>query len=76
VYAEDSHDDVLIDAYDVDVVSLNRQGEIEMRLPRASDPSGHQPSPSWACDPWWLANVGKHAAGRELDGRTWDEYPS
>lgn len=19
--------------------------------------------------------VGKHAAGRELDGRTWDEYP-
>lgn len=22
-----------------------------------------------------MRNVGKHAAGRELDGRTWDEYP-
>lgn len=25
-------------------------------------------------DPW-MARVGKRAAGRELDGRTWDEYP-
>ena len=24
----------------------------------------------------WLARLGKAAAGRELDGRTWDEIPS
>jgi protein gp37 len=24
----------------------------------------------------WMEHVGKKAAGRELDGRTWDEYPS
>jgi protein gp37 len=23
-----------------------------------------------------LCRVGKHAAGRELDGRTWDQYPA
>lgn len=23
----------------------------------------------------WMKQVGKHAAGRELDGRTWDEFP-
>ena len=23
----------------------------------------------------WMARVGKRSAGRELDGRTWDEYP-
>jgi protein gp37 len=26
--------------------------------------------------PWWLTRVGKRRAGRELDGRTWDEYPA
>jgi protein gp37 len=25
--------------------------------------------------PVFMDRVGKHAAGRELDGRTWDEYP-
>lgn len=25
---------------------------------------------------WGLWRVGKHAAGRELDGRTWDQYPA
>jgi hypothetical protein len=25
---------------------------------------------------WWMARVGKGRAGRELDGRTWDEYPT
>jgi protein gp37 len=27
-------------------------------------------------DAWWMARVGKAAAGRELDGRTWDEMPA
>lgn len=26
--------------------------------------------------PYLVKKVGKHAAGRELDGRTWDEYPA
>jgi len=25
--------------------------------------------------PWWMLRVGKKAAGRDLDGRTWDEFP-
>ncbi len=25
---------------------------------------------------WLMRRVGKHAAGRELDGRTWDQYPA
>lgn len=35
-------------------------------------PQGHQPG-----DPrtWLMASVGKKRAGRELDGRTYDEYP-
>jgi protein gp37 len=35
-------------------------------------------NPFKAGHPYWvpMRNVGKHAAGRELDGRTWDEYPT
>lgn len=32
----------------------------------------HQPAPG----SWWMERVGKKAAGRELDGRTWDEFPA
>ncbi|MFS8536031.1 MAG: phage Gp37/Gp68 family protein [Limnochordales bacterium] len=34
---------------------------------------GHQPT-----DPrtWLMARVGRKAAGRELDGRTWDQFPA
>lgn len=75
VYADDGHDDVLLDGYDdVDIVSLNRSGQIEAKLPRAGGHLGHQPNPAGA--PWWMARVGKRAAGRVLDGRTWDEYPT
>lgn len=28
------------------------------------------------CQPTFVRNVGKKAAGRQLDGRTWDEYPT
>lgn len=73
VYVDD-HDDVLLDGTDdVEVVSLNRTGQIEMRFPSAGGTQGHQPNP--AGNPWWMARVGKKAAGRELDGRTWDEMP-
>lgn len=34
---------------------------------------GYQPDPGQ--NPWFLERVGKKAAGRELDGRTWEEYP-
>ncbi|GAA2440187.1 DUF5131 family protein [Mycolicibacterium llatzerense] len=37
-----------------------------------------RPSPAWQRDfeKWGMSRVGKKAAGRELDGRTWDEYPA
>lgn len=35
---------------------------------------GYQPTPSE--NPWFLERVGKKAAGRLLDGRTWDEFPA
>lgn len=35
---------------------------------------GYQPDPGQ--NPWFLERVGKKAAGRELDGRTWEEYPN
>ena len=28
------------------------------------------------CRPVWIDRPGKKLAGRELDGRTWDEYPA
>jgi len=34
---------------------------------------GYQPDP-WQ-NPWFLERVGKKAAGRMLDGRTWNEFP-
>lgn len=35
---------------------------------------GYQPPPKE--HPWFLSRVGKHKAGRTLDGRTWDEFPT
>lgn len=75
VYGEDGHDDVLIDDYeDVAIESLDRAGQVEMRLTKAGGTYGHQPDP--AGNPWWMARVGKKAAGRVLDGRTWGEMPA
>lgn len=36
-----------------------------------------RPSRAWQRDfeKWGMSHVGKKAAGRELDGRTWDQYP-
>jgi len=46
------------------VVQLERSGHVA---------EGHQPT-----DPrtWLMVRRGKKDAGRELDGRTWDEYPA
>ena len=46
-----------------EVIELERSGYIVR---------GHQPGDNRT---WLMARVGKKAAGRELDGRTWDEYP-
>jgi protein gp37 len=48
----------------VRVVELERDGTIA---------DGYQPADSRT---WLMAKVGKKNAGRELDGRTWDEYPA
>lgn len=48
----------------VRVVELERDGIIA---------DGYQPADSRT---WLMAKVGKKNAGRELDGRTWDEYPT
>lgn len=48
----------------VKVVELESDGYIA---------EGHQPMDRRT---WLMARLGKKAAGRELDGRTWDEYPA
>ncbi|WP_157253146.1 DUF5131 family protein [Nonomuraea typhae] len=45
------------------VIQLERDGYIA---------EGHQPADSRT---WLMAKVGKKRAGRELDGRTWDQFP-
>lgn len=39
------------------------------------EPTGGWWAPEMLCDPVIYRRVGKKAAGRTLDGRTWDEYP-
>jgi protein gp37 len=74
VYDDDRDDDVVLDGYDtVSIVSFSQAGVIEQVLPRVGNPHGQQPDPKG--DPWWMAKVGKKAAGRQLDGRTWDQMP-
>ena len=66
----DPYDDAHMEAVHLEViekrtvVQLERDGYIA---------EGHQPG-----DPrtWLMGRVGKKRAGRELDGRTWDEYPA
>lgn len=43
----------------------------EGELRTTNDISGMTAPEGWA----WVRRVGKKAAGRELDGRTWDEFP-
>lgn len=61
------------DAWDGrDLIGLEHSGIVAQRIPARGTASGHQPAP----DAWWMGRVGKKAAGRQLDGRTWDEMPA
>lgn len=57
------------DAVDIEVMDRKRVVELESTGHVAG---GYQPG-----DPrtWLMGRLGKKAAGRVLDGRTWDEYP-
>jgi protein gp37 len=47
------------------------ESRVRLLLPNGQEPDLHNVS----IDMEMLARVGKHKAGRLLDGRTWDEYP-
>lgn len=71
LYGEgDDVDDAHMNAVGLEVIDKRRVVELE-RSGHVTD--GYQPG-----DPrtWLMARVGKKAAGRELDGRTWDEHPT
>jgi protein gp37 len=67
---ENATDEAIMEAVHVQVIEHRQVVQLE-RSGFAAE--GYQPT-----DPrtWLMARVGKHAAGRELDGRTWDQYPS
>lgn len=62
-------DDAHMDAVQLEVEEKREVVQLETTGHIAQ---GYQPT-----DPrtWLMARVGKNAAGRELDGRTWDQYP-
>lgn len=62
-------DESHMEAVHLEVVEHKRVIELESSGYIAE---GHQPGDSRT---WLMARVGKKAAGRELDGRTWDEFP-
>lgn len=70
LYGQNDHDQVAEDArFEAavetrQVIQLERSGYVV---------DGHQPA-----DPrtWLMVRAGQKAAGRELDGHTWDEYPA
>jgi protein gp37 len=70
-------DDDLIDKLDMDAdsICLGDRGTIfaEERGGKQTYWCGFQPDPGQ--NPWFMERVGKTAAGRELDGRTWEERP-
>lgn len=63
---EDVHMDALY-------LEVNQRREVVQLEPSGVivDPREHQPG----LGTWLMARVGKKAAGRELDGRTWDQFP-
>jgi len=71
LYGESAEMDVAhLDAMYYEVNERRRIAQVE---PDGTvvDPAERQPVDGT----WLMARVGKKAAGRELDGRTWDEYP-
>ncbi|GAA4225957.1 phage Gp37/Gp68 family protein [Actinomadura meridiana] len=65
----DEVDDAHMEAVCLEVNDRKRVVQLER--------SGHVADDYQPTDPrtWLMARVGKKAAGRELDGRTWDQYP-
>jgi protein gp37 len=65
-----------VDAAHLDAVHLevNERRQVIQLEPDGTvvNPEEYQPG----AGTWLMARVGKKAAGRELDGRTWDEYPA
>jgi protein gp37 len=63
-------DDARMDAVTAEVMDGHRVVQLERD---GATPDGYQPG-----DPrtWLMARVGKKAAGRQLDGRLWAEYPA
>jgi protein gp37 len=74
---EQYDDDDLMDKLDFEAhtICLGNRGTVfsEDRGLESVYWCGYQPDPGE--NPWFLERVGKKAAGRELDGRTWEEYP-
>lgn len=71
---ENDDPDAIYGYLDEHTVALGNDGHIYMEMPKGDEPpSGYQPDPG--ANPYYLAKVGKKHAGRELDGRTWDEFP-
>lgn len=62
-------DEARMEAVGLEVVEGREVIELETSgyIPRGHQPGDHRT--------WLMARLGKKAAGRELDGRTWDEYP-
>lgn len=71
LYGEgDEVEDAHMDAVHLEVHERRQIAQVE---PDGTvvDPRDYQP----AAGTWLMAKVGKGKAGRELDGRTWDQYP-
>lgn len=70
-------DDDFIDKLDMEAhsICLGNRGTVYMEEKNLKQLywCGYQPDPGQ--EPWFLERVGKKAAGRELDGRTWDGLP-
>jgi protein gp37 len=63
-------DEARMEAVGLEVVERREVIQLESSGYIARD---HQPGDQRT---WLMARLGKKAAGRELDGRTWDEYPA
>jgi len=55
-----------------DEICLENTGNYAVIINDRDVVSGSQPNPE--LNPWWMLKVGKKQAGRELDGRIWDQY--
>jgi protein gp37 len=77
VAAQYGDDDLMFELDpDAQMVCLGDRGTIyqEDRGGKTEYWCGFQPDPGQ--NPWFMERVGKKNAGRELDGRTWDEVPA